>query len=111
MAAARLDLPVTRGDDEVYQITWRYKSTGLGINLSSYTSLTATVKSRLNGSSVCTMTVGTGSAASGIITLTLAKADAATFTGDEVYDLQWTTPASLRKTALVGRMLLEQDVT
>ena len=112
MPAARIDLPVTRGEDFTVNITRRLKSTGVVVDLSSWTSLTATVKTSWDATSSLFSFSTTGTTlASGLIVLSLTYTQTAQLTGTEVWDCRLTNPATKRKYLYRGRLLIDKDIS
>lgn len=112
MPAARIDLPVTRGEDFKANFTRRLKSTGVVVDLSSWTSLTATVKTSWDAtSSLFTFTTTGTTLASGLIVVALTYTQTAQLTGTEVYDIRLTNPSSQRKYLYRGHLLVDKDIS
>lgn len=112
MPAARIDLPVTRGEDFTVNITRRRRSTGAVIDLSAWSSPVATVKTSWDAtSSLFTFSTTGTTLASGLIVLSLTYSQTAQLTGSEVRDLRLTNPATKRKFLYRGRLLIDKDIS
>jgi hypothetical protein len=96
LTPATLDLTVVQGDSFAESLT--FSQSGSAINLSTYTAL-AQVRAEKSSSSslLATMTVGTGSAATGTWALSLSAATTAALNpGRYWWELQWTVSSSVR---------------
>lgn len=111
MAATR-DLSIYRGDD--YQHTLTFYSDDAQttrLDLSTYTSFTAKIKTAADGSTLATFSVSTTNVATGVIVLSLSNTTTAAMTSDGYWDFQWTDPNSKKFTPLKGRVTLSKDIT
>lgn len=96
LTPATLDLTVVQGDSFAESLT--FSQSGSALNLSTYTGL-AQVRAEASADSalLATFTVGTGSAATGVWSLSLSAATTAAIDpGRYRWELQWTVGSSVR---------------
>ena len=109
LSPARLDLTIVTGDSFAESVT--FSQSGSALNLSTYTAL-AQVRAEKSASStlLATMTVGTGSAATGTWALSLSAATTAALDpGRYWWELQWTVGSSVR-TVVGGQFTVVDQV-
>ena len=109
LTPATLDLTVVQGDSFAESLT--FSQSGSALNLSTYTAL-AQVRAERSATSalLATFTVGTGSAASGVLALSLSAATIAGLDpGRYWWELQWTVGSSVR-TMVGGEFVVAPQV-
>jgi hypothetical protein len=109
LSPARLDLTIVAGDSFAESVT--FSQSGAALNLSSY-SHRAQVRSERSGSAnlLATMTVGTASAATGVIAFSLtATQTAALDPGRYCWEYEWTVGSTVR-TMLGGEFVVAPQV-
>lgn len=107
MPAAR-NLSIYQGDTYSHTVTFQ-DGTGAALDVSGVT-FTASIETTA-GAATASFTVGTGSAASGIITLSLSSSTTGGITaGDYVWDLQGVSGGATT-TYLAGRVRVRGQVT
>ena len=96
LAPATLDLAVVQGDSFAESFT--FGQSGSPLNLSTYTFLAQVRRERSASSDLlATFTVGTASASTGVISLSLTAAQVAGLNpGRYCWELQWTVGSTVR---------------
>ena len=106
---ARLDYRLVRGDDFADTVTIKEGSPAAAVDVSART-YTAQVRRTADGAVVASMTIGMGSAATGIVVYSIADTLVATMSGEYVWDFQQNTGGSIR-TLMGGKFIVDADVT
>lgn len=102
------NLEIYQGDTYTHTVTFQ-DADGVAIDVSGYT-FTGSIETTA-GAAVASFTIGTGSAASGTITLSLTSSTTAGISaGDYVWDLQGVTGGTTT-TYLAGRVRVRGQVT
>jgi len=109
LSPGRLDVTVVAGDSFAESIT--FSQSGAALNLSTY-SHRAQVRSERSGDAtlLATMTVGTGSALSGVLSFSLTAAQTAALDpGRYWWEYEWTVGSTVR-TMLSGEFTVATQV-
>lgn len=104
----RLDYTVTRGDS--FADSFTFSQSGSALNLTGYT-FRAQVRAERDHTApmLATLTVGTGSVATGVVTVSATAAQMTLDPGRYWWEFEWTTGSTVR-TVLGGEFVVEAEV-